>query len=100
MSNRFREIFAAADVAILARLGEDGTLDGVAVRGELATPIDQAGLSGSVTGLQEQSYRLPDAQAAAAVLGSTLVVLGNTYKVIDIVPEGTGITTLHLRLQA
>lgn len=97
---QFRDIFAAADVAILARLGEDATLDGVAVRGELSTPIDQAGLSGSMTGLQGVMFRLPGPQAVNAVRGSALVVLGKTYSVVDVVPEGTGITALSLRLSA
>ena len=97
---QFRDLFAAADVAILARLGEDATLDGVAVRGELATHIDQAGLSGQMTGMQGIAFRLPDTQAAAAVLGSVLVSLGKTYKVVNIVPEGTGITALELRVTA
>lgn len=97
---QFRSLFAAADVAILSRLGEDATLDGVAVRGELSTPIDQAGLSGGMTGIQQFAFRLPDSQARSAELGSELEVLGNSYAVVNIVPEGNGITSLFLRLQA
>ncbi len=97
---QFRDLFAAADVAILARLGEDATLDGLPVRGELSSPVDQARLSGQITGMQGFAFRLPDNQAAPAVLGSVLVVLGQTYKVVAIVPEGSGITALELRLSA
>lgn len=97
---QFRDLFAMADIEILARLGEDATLDGEPVRGELSTPIDQAGFSGGMTGMQELAFRLPDNQATDAALNSTLVVLGRTYRVVNIVPEGTGITSLALRLQS
>ena len=97
---QFRDIFAAADVAILSRLGEDATLDGQAVRGELSTPVDQPGISGMVVGMQQHAFRLPDPQAAAAVIDSALVTLGQTFRVVNIVPEGNGITVLVLRLEA
>lgn len=122
---QFRDLFAVADVAILSKLGEDGTLDNNPVRGELSTAVQQGGLSGSVTGLQGEVFRLPDSQVKNAVRGSVFVLTdsvymffedsyetwgmatgiwndaigGTWYDVVDVVPEGTGITGLSLRLR-
>lgn len=96
---QFRELFASADVAILSRLGEDATLDGQPIRGELFTPIDRPGISGMVVGMQQQAFRLPDPQAAAAAIDSILACNGATFRVVNVVPEGTGITTLVLRFE-
>lgn len=97
---QFRDIFAAADVAILSRLGEDATLDGQPVRGEMSTPVDRPGFSGAVVGMQQQAFRLPDSQAATAARDSVLICNGETFRVVNIVPEGTGITALILRFEA
>ncbi|WP_294348475.1 hypothetical protein [Prosthecochloris sp.] len=96
---RFREIFAEADAKISDRLLDDATIDGVDVRGELAAPVDQAGLSGGMTGLQGYSFRIGDVFAGAVVIGSEVVSCGKTFAVVNIYPEGTGITTLELRLK-
>jgi hypothetical protein len=96
----FRDIFAKADADILDRVGDLATLDGVSVRGELSTDPDQAGFGGRMSGIQGLSYLLPDAMAAQAERGSVLVdvVGGVTYDVVEVVPQGDGLTALSLRI--
>lgn len=96
--SQFRDIFATADQQIIARVGDDAVLDGVEVRGELAVPIESSGLSGSATGFQGYTFRLSDDQAASAAIGSVLVAYEKAYSVVNMYPEGTGMTTLELRL--
>ncbi len=95
---QFRDIFTKADQQIIARAGDDAVLDGVEVHGELAVPIESSGLSGGATGLQGHTFRLSDEQAASAAIGSVLVAYEKTYSVVNMYPEGTGMTTLQLRL--
>jgi len=92
----FKEIATNADSAILERLGEAGVLDGVDVRGVLSTPVTDPRFHVAHVGLQEYEYRLSNAQAVSAEMGSILIVGDQEFEVSNIIPGGDGFTSLIL----
>ena len=69
-------------------------LDGVAVVGIFDNSYLDQTLSGSGSA---PIFTLPTASVPANVVGKLLVVTGTTYKVVEPMPDGTGITILRLR---
>lgn len=88
--------FAEDYAPYFADFGTAATLDGQAVLGifEAASMVVLGGI-----GTAGPRYTLATAAAAAATQASVLVHAGRTYRVRDILPDGTGITELSLELQ-
>ena len=74
----------------------DGLLDGVAVRGvfdnayETFDVLSGASASGPV-------YLLPTASVPAVAVGLPLVIGAETWRIVEVQPDGTGMTVLRLR---
>lgn len=79
-----------------ADFGTPATLDGAAVRGVFDGPSSVV-LGG--VGTTAPRYTLSSAAAAAATQASVLVMAGTTYRVRDMLPDGTGLTELSLERQ-
>lgn len=93
--------FAALEVrvnaAVFKRLANaDATLNGVAVQGifDAAYALEDVGGGVAVSG---PVFTLASSAVPANVAGATLVVGGVTYKVVEPMPDGTGVTMLRLR---
>lgn len=71
-----------------------GTLNGVAVSGIFGNGYLEQELGGSGSA---PTYTLASASVPANPVGLPLVVAGVTYKVVEPMPDGTGVTTLRLR---
>jgi len=70
------------------------TLNGAAVVGIFDNGYQDQEFGGSAS---TPSYMLPAASVPGGVVGMTLVCNSITYKVVETMPDGTGITTLRLR---
>ena len=79
-----------------AEFASNGLLDGVAVRGifdnayETFDVLSGASASGPV-------YQLPSASVPAVAVGLPLVIGAETWRVVEVQPDGTGWSTLRLR---
>lgn len=73
----FATLQQRTNAAVLARLGDSATLDGVAVVGKFVS--DPATTLGMLC--DKPIFDLPAADAGVAPRGKTLVVNGNSYKV-------------------
>lgn len=80
-----------------ADFGQAATLDGAPVRGifDGASLVALGGI-----GTTSPRFTLASAAAAAATQASLLVLAGRTYRVRDVLPDGTGVTELSLELQS
>lgn len=81
---------------LFADFGTADTLDGRAVCGIFDGP--SAVVLGGI-GTSSPRYTLASTAAAAATQASVLVHNGRTYRVRDVLPDGTGLTELSLELQ-
>lgn len=72
------------------------TLAGLPVRGifDNAYAMDDMGGGASAS---HPAFTLPSASVPTPVAGLSLVVNGTTYKVVEPMPDGTGLTVLRLR---
>jgi hypothetical protein len=77
-----------------AEFATQGEIDNVPVTGLFDNSYLEQDMSGSGSA---PTYTLPTASVPANVVGKPLVVNGITYKVVEPMPDGTGITTLRLR---
>ena len=84
----FTEVFST----FLVDFGDDGTLDGVAVRGIYDAP-GSAQLESSAT---EPSFQLPTASVPAGVFNKVLVIPQGSFRVHEHLPDGTGMSLLLL----
>lgn len=80
----------------LADFGQDGTLDGQAVRGIFDAPAATAQLSDAGISAAEPQFQLPTAQVPAAVFGKVLALAGGNFTVREHLPDGTGMSLLLL----
>lgn len=98
----FTAFEAMLNASLVTHLGESGTLDGLPVRGIWDESPGIARLSGMPTGLQRPVFGLRDEDAAAvgAEMDSVMIVRGKTYRVVNIEPDGSGMTGLVLREEA
>ena len=79
-----------------AEFAHNATLDGVAVVGVFDAAYD---LQDIASGLAATGpvYLLPTASVPALPVGKLLVCNATTYKVVETLPDGTGVTQLRLR---
>ena len=80
-----------------AEFAQAATLGGVAVRGIFDSAYELDGLTGGVAGTAPV-FMLATASVPANVQGLPLVLGTLTYKVVESQPNGTGVTTLRLRI--
>ena len=79
-----------------AEFAHNATLAGVAVRGIFDSGYQLDALTGGVAA-SEPVFVLASSAVPANAQGLLLVVNGVTYKVVEPMPDGTGITALRLR---
>lgn len=72
------------------------TLGGVAVTGIFDNGYDEQSLAMGIAGTSPV-FTLPSASVPTPVVGLPLVINSVTYKVVESMPDGTGITRLQLR---
>ncbi|MHB8947552.1 MAG: head-tail joining protein [Rhodoferax sp.] len=90
MTEDFSAFFAVSEFASPATLG------GTAVAGIFDNGYEEQSLGLGVAG-SGPSYTLPSASVPSPVIGLALVIGSVTYKVVESMPDGTGITRLQLR---
>ncbi len=95
----FSTIAARLDTAVFSRLSDPATIDGRPVRGMFRAPWMQPAMGSMQTGLNEPTLVVRDADVANTGQGSLVVNAGKTFDVVGIEPDGTGTTTLVLRLR-
>jgi len=93
----FKQLFAGNDQAIIDAAGDDALLDGVPVRGFFEAPWLQPNIGTMRTGLREPMFTAPDNVVADAIKSSVLRFENIDYSVVNIEPDGTGMTALILR---
>jgi len=93
----FKEAFDQHDKAILGAVGDDALLDGEPVRGKFDAPWLQPDIGTLRTGIREPIFTAQDEVLAAAKKGSEFEIDAKKYDVMNIEPDGSGVTTLVLR---
>lgn len=93
----FAALAARMDAAIIVHLSDPANLDGEPVRGMFSAPWIQPRLGSMHTGVVEPVLVVRDDAAAEAAEGSIVEVAGRTFEVVNIEPDGTGLTALVLR---
>jgi len=95
----FRARVARMDAVLFARLSDPAIVNGVPVRGMFSAPWTDPRLGSMRTGLVSPSLVLRDVDRvdAGAELASLVQVMGKTFEVVSVEPDGTGFTTLELR---
>ena len=73
-----------------------GTLNGVAVRGIFDNGFEEQPIALGFGGTNPL-YTLASSAVPSGVIGMSLVIGATTYKVVESMPDGTGITRLQLR---
>jgi hypothetical protein len=89
----------AEDLSVFFKASEfasNATLAGVAVTGIFDKDYIDLDAGGSVAG-SGPVFTLASSSVPANVAGAALVVGGVTYKVVEPMPDGTGVTLLRLR---
>ena len=102
----FEQTFARADKSLLSLLGDSAALDiagdGVTlvpVKGEFAAPWLQPRIGSLRTEIIEPQFTVDQSVDLSAVVEgtTTLTVKASVYEVVDLQPDGTGLTVLVLR---
>ena len=97
MSAPFAALEARVNAAVVKRLSNaDATLAGVAVQGIFDSAYALEDVAGGVSAYGPV-FTLASSAVPAVVAGLTLVVNGSSYKVVEPMPDGTGLTVLRLR---
>ena len=79
-----------------AEFADDATLGGVAVRGIFDEAYAVQDMGGDIAS-SGPVFTLPSSAVPALVVGLPLVVKGAAFKVVEPMPDGTGMTVLRLR---
>ena len=95
----FSTLSARLDASVFSRLSDPATIDGRPVRGMFRAPWMQPTMGTMQTGLNEPTLVVRDVDISDAAPGSLVVNSGKTFDVVSIEPDGTGTTTLVLRLR-
>jgi hypothetical protein len=90
----FATALARGDVAIMAHMGLDATLDGEPVRVVFDAPFEQQLAPGMLSAVPQ--VQIATASLPAAVEGLTLVAPAGTYTVRERLDDGAGMSLLML----
>ena len=96
----FRDDVADLDTAVFEALSDQVEIDGKPdpVMGMFYSPwLDVETVRGQRTGLREPFVILQDADAAGVRPRTRVKALGDVYSVIELQPDGSGMTKLVLR---
>ncbi|MCT7313792.1 hypothetical protein N5J06_22710 [Ralstonia sp. CHL-2022] len=96
----FRDDVADLDAAVFEALSDEVEIDGKAgpVMGMFYSPwLDVETVRGQRTGLREPFVILRDADAAGVRPRTRVRALGDVFSVIELQPDGSGMTKLVLR---
>lgn len=96
----FRDLVAEMDSAIFDALTDDVMIKGVPVEGMFSAPWLQPQIGHLNTGIVEPQVVVRDADAAGVEKGDPVVVNGDNYEIVNIEPDGSGVTALVLRPSA
>lgn len=93
----FAALEARVNGAVFRRLSNaDGVLSGVPVQGIFHNEYLLEDVGGGVAS-SGPAFELASGDVPANVAGASLVVNAVTYKVVEPMPDGTGVTVLRLR---
>lgn len=98
MTARFASLEARANGAVFSHLANvNATLAGLPVSGIFDAEYQ---LQDMATGIISNApvLTLPSANVPSNVVGASVVIGAKTYKVVEPMPDGTGITMLRLRV--
>lgn len=97
----FRDRFADDDVAILDDVGDEATINGITIQGAFDAPWIGAQLGSTRTDIGDPQFtaRDVDVDVVGVQRGQVLNFDGADYDIVDIQPDGTGMTVLVLRLR-
>lgn len=94
----FRDLIADMDTAVFDAVGDQALIDGVAAQGMFAAPWLQPMIGKLNTGLREPHFVVRDEVASRVAKNSRVSVPGQgEYSVVNLEPDGSGLTVLVLR---
>lgn len=88
------------DTAIFDALNDDVTINGVPVKGIFSAPWLQPRIGHLNTGIVEPQVVVRDADAVGVEKGDPVTANGSNYEIVNIEPDGSGVTALILRPSA
>lgn len=93
----FRDLIADMDSAIFDTLTDDVTINGLPVKGMFSAPWLQPQIGRLNTGIIEPQVVARDSDVLGIEKGDPVVANGGTYEIVNIEPDGSGVTALILR---
>lgn len=98
--NAFSDLVADMDSVIFDTLTDDVTINGLPVKGMFYAPWLQPQIGRLNTGIVEPQVVVRDSDALGVEKGNPVVANGGTYEIVNIEPDGSGVTALILRPSA
>lgn len=92
----FATALSSAHAALLATFGEAITIAGVAKTGIYSGPYEEVAMQGGAVEGYAPHVLVKNADAAGVTHGTAVVARGVTYYVVNIHPDGEGMTALVL----
>lgn len=93
----FRDLVTDMDSVIFDTLTDDVTINGLPVKGMFSAPWLQPQIGRLNTGIVEPQVVVRDADAVGVEKGHPVVANGDNYEIVNIEPDGSGVTALILR---
>lgn len=93
----FRDLIADMDSVIFEALTDDVTINGLPVKGMFSAPWLQPQIGRLNTGIIEPQVVVRDSDVPGIEKGDPVVANGSTYEIVNIEPDGSGVTALILR---
>ncbi|PTQ70844.1 ATP-binding sugar transporter Gifsy-2 [Nitrosomonas oligotropha] len=93
----FRDLTAEMDSVIFETMTDDVTINGLPVKGMFSAPWLQPQIGRLNTGIIEPQVVVRDSDVLGVEKGDPVVANGDTYEIVNIEPDGSGVTGLILR---
>lgn len=93
----FRDLVTDMDSVIFDTLTDDVTINGLPVKGMFSAPWLQPQIGRLNTSIVEPQVVVRDADAVGVEKGHSVVANGDNYEIVNIEPDGSGVTALILR---
>lgn len=93
----FRDLMTEMDSAIFETLTDDVTINGLPVKGLFSSPWLQPQIGRLNTGIIEPQVVVRDSDVLGIEKGDPVVANGDEYEIVNIEPDGSGVTALILR---